>query len=152
MQGLYIWVLFAYYVYVCFCHWCLVFMLSNIKRRDNGNRTVGRFSIWDVVLLVYGFPIYSRPSYLYDGNPIPGKTVFILRRGPDTVFTKGILCIPKEIMSYTARELLSIKKIVFVRGIHRCPRDYLWVSLTKGQFCGKRFYVTSSCLAEIYQI
>ena len=24
----------------------------------------------------------SRPSYLYNWNPIPGKTVFILRRGP----------------------------------------------------------------------
>ena len=25
----------------------------------------------------------SRPSYLYNGNPIPGKTVFILRRVPE---------------------------------------------------------------------
>ena len=28
----------------------------------------------------------SRPSYLYSGNPIPGKTVFILRRGPDALW------------------------------------------------------------------
>ena len=25
----------------------------------------------------------SRPYYLYNGNPVPGKTVFTLRRGPD---------------------------------------------------------------------
>ena len=42
-----------------------------------------KMSSWQYGNSHYKDKTVSRPSYLYNGNPIPGKTVFILRRGSD---------------------------------------------------------------------
>ena len=64
--------------------WDLNYHITGIQRKDE--RTRGPSQYQDVVLPVweshYKDKTVSRPSYLYNGNPIHGEMVFILRRGP----------------------------------------------------------------------
>ena len=65
----------------------------------------------------------SRPSYLYNGNPMPGKTVFILRQSPGA-----------NELRYYHDDVIKWKHFPrhwpFVLGIHRSPMN----SLHKGRW------------------
>ena len=44
----------------------------------------------------YEYKTVSRPSYIHDGNPIPERTLFILRQGHDSVHWWVIIRHPRE--------------------------------------------------------